>query len=128
MSRETVVLTHAMSARRLITRLLGLTFEKPWRITIERVDGRARTDQEAVLRGKERIIADHTGHDPDEVHEQMLSRHYGTVTIDLGNGKTMDRPARRTRTGDNPLSPQEMTDHIRWVEAFASTELGLVMR
>lgn len=128
MSRETIILTHGVSARRLIQRLMGLTFEKPWKITIEQVTGRARTSQEAVLRGKERIIADYTGHDPDEVHEQMLARHYGTIDVDLGNGRTWSRPARRTRTGDNPLSPAEMSQHIMFVEAFGATELGLVMR
>ena len=125
MTRETIILGHATAARRLIMRLMGLTFDRPWKVTIERVEPGAGTDQEAVLRGKERSIAEFTGHDPDEVHEEMLARHYGTEEVDLGGGRILIRPARRTRTGPKKLNRSEMGDHIRYVEAFAARELGL---
>ncbi len=128
MSRETIILSHGVSARRFIQRLMGLTFDRPWKITLEQVTGRARTDQEAVLRGKERIISEFTGQDMEDVHDLMLARHYGTERVELGGGKYMERPARRTRTGENPLSPQEMREHITFVEAFGATELGLRMK
>lgn len=125
MSAETFVLTSVGQVHRFAGWLARLTFEKPWRVTIERMEPRARVDQEAVLRGMERKIAEFTGHEPDEVHDVMLARHYGTVVVDLGHGRKLERPARRTRTGENKLSETEMREHMRFVEAFASTELGL---
>lgn len=128
MSAETFILTNAGAAVRFIGFLRSLRFDKPWKVTIQRIEPGARVDQEAVLRGKERRIADYTGHDAEEVHDMMLARHFGTETVDLGNGKQLVRPARRTRSGSNPLNESEMRQHMRFVETFGATELGLDMR
>lgn len=105
----------------------SISFKRPWKVIWQEIDRVAGVDQEAVLRGKERKIAQHTGQDPDEVHEEMLIRHYGSETVDLGNGVTWTRPARRTRTGPNPLTRSEMVEHTRYVEAFAASFLGIVV-
>lgn len=117
---ETFVLANVGQVRRFVMWLGRLSFDKPWKVTIQQVSRGSTVEQEAVLRGKERQIAEFTGHDPDEIHEQMLADHYGTEQV----GKLI-RPARRTRTGPNSLNAAEMSDHIRWVEAFAARELGM---
>lgn len=122
---ETFVVSTASEIRRFVAWLGARSFKYALQITVKRVDREAGVDQEAVLRGMERRIADFTGHEPDEVHDEMLARHYGTVEVDLGGGKKLVRPARRTRTGENSLGRAEMQQHMRFVEAFAARELGL---
>lgn len=128
MSAEVFIVQHAVDLRRFIAWCGRLTFERGWKISVERLTPRARVDQEAVLRGKERQISEFTGQDPDDIHERMLVLHYGTDRVEVGNGQIWERPARRTRTGPNPLNEDEMRDHIRYVESFAASELGMSLR
>jgi hypothetical protein len=118
---ETFHLTHAQAARRLIMRLMGLTFDRPWKVTIERIDSTRTLDQNAKWRAMVRDIAEHTGEDPDRMHEVLLAERFGTERVELGNGKHMDRPARRS----SELTKQEMADLITWGQAFAARVLGL---
>ena len=121
MRQETFVLQHAHAARRLITRLMGMTFDRPWKVTIEPVTGGRTLDQNTKWRAMVRDIAEHTGEDPDDMHEILLARRFGTELVDLGHGKHMHRPARRS----SDLTKQEMADLITWGQAFAARELGL---
>jgi hypothetical protein len=127
MSGETYVVDSIASLRRLIDWLRTLDFRKPWSITVKRIEPGASVELEAVLRGKERLIADFTGHDMEEIHEEMLIRHYGKRTITFTDGTTREVPARRTRTGKDKLAYSEMVQHIRFVEAFGA-QLGIQMR
>lgn len=122
---ETFIIANAGHVRRLIAWFGRISFDnRPWKVTVQRIEPGAGTDQEAVLRGMERQIAEFTGNDPDTVHETLLAKHYGTEKIELA-GAVLTRPARRTRTGEHKLSRSEMRDHMRFVEAFAAAELGL---
>lgn len=121
MSTETIFVGNALSARRLVQRLLSLTFDKPWKVTLQRIEGGRTVEQNAVLRGKVRVIAEFTGEDPDRMHEILLARRFGTEDVDLGGGKTMQRPARRS----SDLSHAEMSEYMHWIDAFAARELAL---
>jgi hypothetical protein len=121
---DTFILGNVGQVRRFIAWLGGLTFDKPWKVTVERIEPGSSIEQECVLRGIEKAIADFTGHDKEEVHEMMLARHYGVEEVDLGNGQKLVRP-RRTRTGTNPLKHPEMREHMRFVEAVGR-ELGAI--
>ena len=121
MRSETFVIQHAQSARRLIQRLMGMTFDRAWKVTIEPVSGARTTDQNAKIRAQDRTIAEFTGEDPDNMHEILLARRFGTERIDMGHGEFFHRPARRS----SDLSKQEAADYITWQQAFASRELGL---
>lgn len=128
MSTESYVIDSISSLRRFMDWLRQLDFRKPWIISIKRLEPGASVEQEAVLRGKERLISQFTGHDMEEVHDEMLIRHYGKKTITFRDGTTMEMPARRTRTGKDKLGYSEMLEHIRFVEAFGAAELGLQMK
>jgi hypothetical protein len=121
MRAETFVLQHAHAARRLITRLMGMTFDRAWKVTIEPVTGGFTDAQRAKIRVQDRAIAEFTGEDPDNMHEILLARRFGTERVGLGGGKWMDRPARRS----SDLSKQEAADYITWQQAFAARELGM---
>lgn len=125
MSGDVFLLSNVGQVRRFMAWLTGLSFDKAWKVTVERIERGSSIEQECVLRGMEKAIADFTGHDKDEVHEMMLARHYGTEDIDLGNGQKLVRPKRRTRTGTDPLKHPEMAEHMRFVEAVGR-ELGAI--
>jgi hypothetical protein len=127
MSGETYVISNIGSLKRFIAWLWTLDFSKPWMFTVKRVEPGASVELEAVLRGKERLISEFTGHDMEEIHDAMLIRHYGKETIILKDGTEWERPARRTRTGKNKLSYSETVEHVRFVEAFGAT-LGIRMK
>lgn len=119
------VVKSASSLATLLQGLRHIDFSKQWLITIKRLEPGSSYEQECVLRGMEDKIAKFTGEDPDDVHENMLCMHYGTESVELHGGRIIQRPLRRTRTGKNKLGHSEMTEHMRYVEAFASRELGL---
>lgn len=121
MRQETFVLQHAHAARRLIQRLMGMTFDRPWKVTIEPVTGGRTVDQNAKWRAIVRDIAEFTGEDAEDMHEILLARRFGIEEVKLGQGRTMQRPARRS----SDLSKAEMADLITWGQAFAARELGL---
>lgn len=125
---DTYVISNIAALKRFIAWLWTLDFSKPWAFQVKRVEPGASVELEAVLRGIERQISEFTGNDMETVHDEMLILHYGAETIKLRDGSTLRRPSRRTRTGPNKLSYSEMVQHIRWVEAFAASDLGMNLR
>lgn len=121
MSASTFLVLHAGHMRRLVAWLGGLTYEKGWVVTVKRNDPKRTIPQNDKLRAMEREIAEQVGHDPDEMHEILLARRFGTVRLELGGGKSIERPARRSSS----LTTAEMADYITWVQAFAARELGM---
>lgn len=116
---ETIYLRSGADVLRFFAFLKRLTFATPWKVTLERVERRARVDQEAVLRGFERAICEHTGQDIPTIHDELLMMRWGVKEHVCRDGTVMRVPARRTRTGDNPLNESEMREHMRFVEAEA---------
>lgn len=121
MNAQTFFVQHAVHMRRLVSFLGGLTYERGWTVKVERYDPKRSLQQNDKLRATERDIAEFTGHDMDDLHEILLAKRFGTERLDLGGGKFMERPARRSSS----LSKSEMADYITWVQAFAARELGM---
>lgn len=126
MSEQTFLLAHAGHVKRFVNWLLQLTFRpgQRWLVRVEKYSERRTIDQNAKIRAIDREIAAFTGDDPDDMHEILLARRFGTERIELGGGKFMERPARRT----SQLSKQEAADYITWLQAFAARECGLELR
>jgi len=130
MSGETFVIGSASQVGRFVMFLKSLTFERPWKVTIERVEPRRSVSQNDKLRAMEREIAQHTGYDPDELHELLLARRFGTQRIHLGQVERADRyntPAYIVRPAmrSSELTRAQMADYITWVQAFASEYLEM---
>lgn len=123
---DQIVLRSGTDVLQAIALLKRLGFKKPVLLTLKTIEPKARTDQEAVLRGMESKIARHTGTGPQSVHDELLKAHYGVIRIQAGK-HVFEEPARRTRSGPNPLGESEMQEHLRFVEAWAATELGLTV-
>jgi hypothetical protein len=120
---QTYFLSSGVNVLRAIAALKQLTFgpKRGYVITIEPVEPHHTDAQRKKLRAMEGEIAEHTGNDPDELHEILLARRFGIEEVNLGNGKVLHRPARRS----SDLSRSEMGDFITWVQAFAAREAGL---
>lgn len=121
MSAETFVVGSAAQLGRLVLLLRRMTFERPWKVTLERVEPRRSIPQNDKLRAMERQIAEHCGYAVDELHEILLAARFGTKEIRFRSGVLMERPARRS----SELTRQEMADYITWVQAFAAQHLGM---
>jgi hypothetical protein len=61
-----------------------------------------------------------TGYAPDELHELMLSKFFGTKTIEVG-GVTREVPAKRSSAREK----QEFREFLDNVENFYASQLGI---
>lgn len=66
------------------------------------------------------LASKETGYTPDELHELMLCKFFGTKTIEMG-GKTLEVPAKRSSARDK----QEFREFLDNVESFYASELGV---
>jgi hypothetical protein len=120
---QTYFLGSGVQVLRAIAALKQLTFgpKRGYVVTIETVEPHHTDAQRRKLRAMEGELAQHTGNDPDELHEILLARRFGIEEVALGDGKVLHRPRRRT----SDLGRTEMADYITWLQAFAVREAGL---
>jgi hypothetical protein len=82
--------------------------------------------QQRTLPQNQRLWALHalaskeTGYAPEELHELMLCRHFGTREIDV-SGHRMTVPLKRSSTREK----QEFREFLDAVETFYASELGV---
>ncbi len=112
-SEQRFLLQTPQHAARLIAHVGQMQYRsgRGFMVVFEPIDLNSPAGQKARLRAIEREICDYTGHDMEEVHERLLARRFGTKALELGNGKTMERPARRS----SDMGLQEIIDYIDWV-------------
>ena len=66
------------------------------------------------------MAAKETGYTPDELHELMLAKHFGTKSVQIGD-KFFEVPAKRSSTREK----QEFREFLDFVENFYAAELGI---
>lgn len=120
MTAQSYLVATRAHARSLIARVGQMTVGQghEWLVTFERIDLSRSPGQNKRLRTIEREISEISGHDVGELHEILLARKYGTELLDLGNGKTMERPARRT----SDMGVAEIEEYTDWVISIGITE------
>lgn len=120
---QTYYLGSGVQVLRAIAALKQLTFgpKRQFVMTLEPIEPHHTDAQRRKLRAMEGELGAHTGMDPDELHEILLARRFGIEEVELGAGKVLHRPSRRS----SDLSRGEMGDYIVWVQAFAASEAGL---
>lgn len=69
-----------------------------------------------------KVIAEDTGHDKDEIHEEFKSRFVGTETIRGFYGFTAVRPVSTAK-----LDTAQFSQYMERVKVFASAGLGIVL-
>ena len=92
----------------------------PIQVDVGPVRSQRTTSQNSRLWALHALASKETGYAPEELHELMLCRHFGTKEIDL-SGHRMTVPLKRSSTREKA----EFRDFLDAVEAFYASELGV---
>lgn len=76
--------------------------------------------QNSRLWALHQLASKETGHTPDELHEVMLCKHFGTKSVEVA-GLRREVPAKRSSTREK----QEFRAFLDFVENFYASELGV---
>lgn len=108
---------HVASLSRLLSQCVAVG--RPQRVDVQRWVKRRSGNQQRYQWGVVyAVIADHTGHTADEVHEVMKQMFCPARTIRIGDAEQQIRSTAQ-------LSVPEMQGYLDQVIAFAAVELGL---
>ncbi len=107
---------------REVARLVfGLSPEKAWRVEVVPHRAKRSVDQNARLWALYHEIAKGTGHSADEIHEAMKAKFLPPVQI-VVRDEVLTVPG-----SSRKLDTAEFTEFMERVEAWAATELGVVL-
>jgi len=120
-SKNTIVIHDEPSRQRAIAHIGGLNLGiKPWTVTVDPHRKKRSLGQNNLYHEWVGIIANHTGHSHDEVHEWCKEEFLPPRAVVI-DGKTREY---RSTTG---LSTGEMATYMDRVSAFAGSDLGLFL-
>lgn len=101
---------------------------KPLAMILEPFEENHTRQQQKLYRACIGEAAKEIGYSPDELHEVLLRKHFGTKTIALCD-VVFTMPNRRTTTNEDgerdPLKKKPMTAFYDWAMAFIATEFGV---
>lgn len=92
--------------------LRGLSPERHWQIEVKPWHRRRSEKQNGYLWAVAyRLLSEHTGHEPDELHEMGMCEFFGTVKVEV-MGRVVERRARTS----TKLSTVEFADYVSWLQ------------
>lgn len=94
--------------------------ELPIQVDVGPIRTQRSTAQNSRLWALHALASKETGYAPEELHELMLCRHFGTKEIDMA-GHRMTVPLKRSSTREKA----EFRDFLESVESFYASELGV---
>lgn len=94
--------------------------EIPFQVDIGPIREQRTLSQNARLWALHQLASKETGHSPDELHELMLARHFGTKEIEVGGFRRIV-PLKRSSTREKT----EFREFLDAVETFYASELGV---
>jgi hypothetical protein len=92
----------------------------PFQAEVGEVRVQRSTSQNSRLWALHALASKETGYTPDELHELMLAKFFGTKEIDIG-GQRMTVPFKRSSTREK----KEFHAFLESVETFYASELGV---
>ncbi len=99
----------------------GLAPDKPWRIELVPHRNKRSSEQNARLWAIYGEIAKGTGHTCDEIHEAMKAKFLPPQWIRVGDEEV------KVIASSTKLDVKEFSEFMEQVEAFAASELGVVV-
>ncbi len=101
--------------------LASLNVERAWEVIVKPFrQTRSGAQNRALFGLAYKILADHTGHEPEELHEYYLGTHFGwKVKTIFGQKKRV--PAKRS----SKLSTVEFADFFAFIQRHAAMELAV---
>jgi hypothetical protein len=115
---------HSKESRRQAVDLInGLSLDKAWTLTVVPFKKKRSNAQNRWYWGVAiKEIADHTGHEANDLHEWLLGHKFGWETYEV-MGSTKKRPSRRS----SDMTTAEFAAWGDWVISWAASELGLLI-
>lgn len=101
--------------------VMGLSPEKPWRVTLTPHRAKRSTDQNALLWAIYTEIAKGTGHSAEEIHEALKAHLLPPRSITVGD-QVLSVPGSTAK-----LDTADFSDYVERVRAWAASELGVVV-
>ena len=92
----------------------------PFQVEVGEVREQRSISQNSRLWALHQLASKETGYTPDELHELMLCKFFGTKTLEIG-GESIEVPAKRSSTRDKG----EFRSFLDNVENFYASELGV---
>lgn len=99
----------------------GLAPTKPWRIELTPHRAKRSPEQNKLLWAIYAAIASNTGHTSEEIHEVMKAKFLPRQVVTVGDEEV---PIVGSST---KLDVKEFSEFVERVQAFASSELGIVV-
>lgn len=94
--------------------------QPPYQIDFGPIRQTRTLSQNSRLWALHQLASQHTGYLPEELHELMLCKFFGTKEIEMG-GVRREVPAKRSSTREK----QEFRAFLDFVENFYASELGV---
>lgn len=116
---QTFILDNEAKRRRLIDLIAAIPLKHPYHVLIERYE-RHRT-----LQANRRYwllcerVAQHTGHDKDEIHDFFKEKFLGTRLIEIAGERFWARPSTRK------MKVGAFNDYMRQCEQYAIETIGV---
>lgn len=105
--------------RQRLQQFLGVR-KLPFQVDLGPIREQRSVPQNSRLWALHQLAASATGHTPDELHELMLCKFFGTKEIEVG-GIRREVPAKRSSTREK----KEFREFLDNVENFYARELGV---
>jgi len=112
------LITSPDSRQKAVDALMALG-EGRWVCTLKRYQKRRSLNQNALLHKWLEIIADHTGHDMEEIKAMMKDRFLAKKPVTIGKVTRLIHP------GTANLDVSQMSEFMSKVQAFAATDLQI---
>ena len=119
MPRPLIIFDEA-SRQRCISLIAGLNIEKKWAVTVERYKKKRTLSQNALYHKWVGIIAQETGNDHDDVHDEFKRRWVPPKEIEIFGEIRM-------RQSTTDFDTPGMTEFMERVYAFSVSELGILL-
>jgi hypothetical protein len=101
---------------------------RPIAMVLEPYDEDHTRAQQKLYRACVGAAAKEIGYAPDELHELLLAKHFGTKEVRLGDTR-VTMVLRRTTSNEkgerDPLKKKRMSAYYEWAMAFLADEMGI---
>lgn len=109
----------------MITRIVSflelLPQDKPWEVLVRPFRKTRSSLQNRALWGiAYKLLSEHTGHEPDELHEYFLGEFWGWETVDFF-GQKKRRPKRRS----HDMKTTEFSDYYAFIQRKGAQLVGV---
>lgn len=121
MRQPTFIIRDQAIRERAVAFLNQLDLSKPWQLVVTPLKRNRSLQQNNLYWGWLGIVAQDTGNSTDDIHEWLKHRFLAPSFVTV-NGETQE--IRRSTT---KLNTKEMSDYMTQVEAWAASELGIIL-